>query len=227
MNIMNGNLQSIPYAVTEWNNYARLFSSVTPSMQLDVYKEACYYLNGNVIDCGCGSAKIAPFLVDNENISSYTGLDYSSEMVEVASWVVNQLGKINFKICQCKIEDYHNGSFDSAVSIQSYYSWPDPNIVLKNIFDLLKPNGTFVLATPNINLPLETLARDAWKELLTHPDFEAYKAYNLKLAMNPDAQFISLDNLVKQVSQIGFKLEAAHQQHFRGGLNFLVLSKRS
>ena len=40
MNIMNGNLQSIPYAVTEWNNYARLFSSVTPSMQLDVYKEA-------------------------------------------------------------------------------------------------------------------------------------------------------------------------------------------
>ncbi len=83
MNIRNGNLQSIPYAVTEWNNYARLFSSVTPSMQLDVYKEACYYLNGNVIDCGCGSAKIAPFLVDNENISSYTGLDYSSEMVEV------------------------------------------------------------------------------------------------------------------------------------------------
>lgn len=221
------NLQNIPYNVTEWNNYARLFSSVTPSMQLEVYKEACNYLHGNVVDCGCGSAKIAPFLMDKENIYSYTGLDYSTEMVEVASWLISQLNKTNFKIHQCKIEDYQDEIFDSAVSIQSYYSWPDPKKVLKNIFNLLKANGTFILATPNFKLPLETLARDAWKELLTHPDFEAYKAYNIKLAMNPDAQFISLDDLVTQVSQIGFKLEAAHQQHFRGGLNFLVLSKRS
>ncbi len=216
-----------PYSLLEWNNYARLFASITTSVQMSVYMEACQYLQGNVIDCGCGTAKIAPFLIDNVNIKSYIGIDYSSDMVEVASWVIGQLNNNKFNIQHSRIEDYKGSLFDSAVSIQSYYSWPEPLIILQHIYNLLKPNGIFVLATANVNLPIEKLARDAWKELLTHPDFEAYKAYNVRLATNPDANFVSLDDLVKQVSQVGFKLETAHQQHFQGGLNFLVLSKKS
>ena len=216
-----------PYSLLEWNNYARLFASITTSVQMSVYMEACQYLQGDVIDCGCGTAKIAPFLLDNIKVKSYLGVDYSADMIEVSKWVVSQLHNEHFNVIQSRIEDYEGQLYDSAISVQSYYSWPEPLKILQHIYNLLKPKGIFVLATANANLPIDALARDAWKELLTHPDFEAYKAYNVKLATNPDAHFVSLDDLVKQVSQVGFILEKAHQQHFQGGLNFLVLSKKS
>ena len=213
------------YSKNDWNNYAKLFASITTTNQLSVYKEACHYLSGDVIDCGCGSAKLAPMLLDRDDITSYTGIDYSQEMTHVAQYIVNQLNDQRFSIHESKIENYTGKLFDSAVSIQSYYSWSSPISVLRKIYTLLKPNGRFILATVNSKLPFDALAKDAWLELLMHPDFEAYKAYNLKLATNDNANFISLDALVKQLAEVGFQLELAHQQHFRGGLNFLVLQK--
>lgn len=215
----------VPYPMQEWNDYARLFASITTSMQLEVYREACKYLSGHVIDCGCGSAKIAPLLVDETTVKSYTGVDYAEEMVGVARWVIQNLQNPHFAIRHNKIEDVNDQQFTSAVSIQSYYAWPDPVAVLRHIFQLLTPNAVFVLATPNTQLGLADLARDAWKELLAHPDFEAYKTYNLKLANNPHANFTSMNDLVQQVQSVGFRVQECHQRHFRGGLNFLVLSK--
>jgi SAM-dependent methyltransferase len=214
-----------PYLMQEWDNYARLFASVTTSMQLEVYREACLHLSGDVIDCGCGSAKIAPLLLDEERVVSYTGVDYAEEMVSMARWILNNLQCSAFTIRHGKIEDVDNRQFTSGVSIQSYYSWSDPVAVLTHVFTILAPGAVFVLATPNRKLELAELARDAWKELLAHPDFEAYKAYNLKLATNPQAHFISMGDLVSQVQQLGFRVEECHQRHFRGGLNFLVLRK--
>jgi SAM-dependent methyltransferase len=212
------------YPVSEWGAYARLFASVTTSVQLAVYREACTYLLGDVVDCGCGAAKIAPLLADNEGVLSYTGIDYAQEMVAVARWVVGTLQHPDFSIHPGKIEET-GGCFTSAVSIQSYYSWPEPLVTLRHIFGMLADDAVFVLATPNRNLCPEKLLKEAEKELLAHPDFQAYKAYNLKLATNPQANFISMDALVRQVQQVGFQVLECHQRHFSGGLNFLVLHK--
>lgn len=213
------------YPASEWNTYARLFTAVTTSMQLDVYREACLHLQGDVVDCGCGSAKIAPFLADMKSVSSYTGIDYAVEMITAAHWVLSTLDQPNFSLQHCKIEEAQ-GSFDSAVSIQSYYTWPDPLQVLSHIAKLLKTGGSFVLVTPNQQLDLHKLIKDARKELLAHPDFEDYKEYNLKLANNPDANFVEMDSLIEQAKQVGFSVSECHQRHFKGGLNFLVLHKK-
>lgn len=217
--------QKYRYPESDWNSYARLFAAVTTSVQLAVYREACLYLRGNVVDCGCGSAKIAPFLVDNEQVSSYTGIDYSAEMVTAAEWVVSTLERNDFGIKHCKIEDAV-GHYDSAVSIQSYYSWPEPLVTLEHIAGLLVEGGQFVLATPNPSLSLVNLAKDARKELVAHPDFQAFQDYNLQLAANPQANFVSMDALITQTQQVGFAVIECHQKHFQGGLNFLVLRKK-
>lgn len=222
----NNEKQKYRYPESDWNSYARLFAAVTTSVQLAVYREACLHLKGNVVDCGCGSAKIAPFLSDNEQVSSYIGVDYSAEMVTAAEWVISTLERPNFSIQHCKIEEAH-GSYDSAVSIQSYYSWPEPLVTLKHIADLLVAGGQFVLATPNPDLSLVKLAKDARKELLAHPDFQAFQDYNLQLAANPQANFISMDALIQQVQQVGFEVVECHQKHFQQGLNFLVLRKKA
>lgn len=222
----NNEKQKYRYPESDWNSYARLFAAVTTSVQLAVYREACLHLRGNVVDCGCGSAKIAPFLVDNEQVSGYTGVDFSAEMVTAAEWVISTLEEANFRIQHSKIEDAQ-GKYDSAVSIQSYYSWPEPLTTLRHIADLLVDGGCFVLATPNPNLSLANLAKDARKELIAHPDFQAFQDYNLQLAANPQANFVSMDNLIQQVQQVGFEVIECHQKHFQNGLNFLVLKKYS
>ncbi|MFZ1342251.1 class I SAM-dependent methyltransferase [Thiothrix eikelboomii] len=221
----NNEKQKYRYPESDWNSYARLFAAVTTSMQLAVYHEACLHLTGKVVDCGCGSAKIAPFLADNEQVSHYTGVDYSAEMVTAAEWVISTLEREQFSVQHCKIEDA-TGLYDSAVSIQSYYSWPEPLVTLKHIADLLVTGGQFVLASPNPSLSLAKLAKDARKELVAHPDFQAFQDYNLQLAANPQANFISMDDLIKQTQQVGFEVLECHQQHFQGGLNFLVLRKK-
>lgn len=221
----NKEKQKYRYPESDWNSYARLFAAVTTSVQLAVYHEACLHLQGDIVDCGCGSAKIAPFLVDNEQVSSYTGVDYSAEMVTAAEWVVGALEKENFSIQHCKIEEA-GGTYNSAVSIQSYYSWPEPLVTLKQIANLLVDGGTFVLATPNASLDLMHLLKDARKELLAHPDFETFRNYNLQLAANPQANFVSMNELIQQVQAVGFEVIECHQKHFKGGLNFLVLRKK-
>ncbi len=220
-------LSSLPYPVNEWDVYAQLFATVTTSMQLKVYEEACSYLYGNVVDCGCGVGKLAPFLAEKQDVKSYTGIDYSKEMINIARWIIKKLRHSNLSVTHSKIEDVSGKQFSSAVSIQSYYSWPQPLETLQSIFNLLGHNGIFVLATPNQSLPLDKLAKDAEQELIAHPDFEAYRDFNLKLAGNPQANFVEMDELIRQVRHVGFKVQECHQHHFRGGLNFIVLRKEA
>jgi SAM-dependent methyltransferase len=212
------------YPEATWNNYAELFSGIMTSIQLEVYKASATYMFGDVVDCGCGTAKLAPFLVDKIDIRSYTGIDFSPEMVEIAQRNLDFYAHPNFKVKCKKIEDIE-GSYHSAVSIQSYYAWSDPVKNLQHIYDCLTPQGIFVLATPNLSLDLNRLAIDLEKELLGHPYLAAYKQYNLEIAANTEAVFIKMDALVDQVYGVGFKVIEVHQRVFRGGLNYLVLKK--
>jgi SAM-dependent methyltransferase len=212
------------YSVSTWANYAEVFSSVMTSVQLEVYKAACLHLTGDVVDFGCGTAKIAPFLADNPKVLSYTGIDYAEDMVNVAQQVFQAIGKPNYTAQHGKIEDAQ-GCYSSAVSIQSYYAWSNPIETLKHIYTLLEDNALFVLATPNKSLQLEALAKELEKELIGHPNLQAYKEYNLKLAANPDAHFVDMEVLSYQVQQTGFKIIEAHQYFFNGGINFLVVKK--
>lgn len=223
---MNVQIQA-PYTVAGWNDYARVFASVTPTMQLAVYREACLHLKGDVVDCGSGAAKIAPILADKSDVMSYTGIDSSKEMVDTAQQILLKLEKPNFSILHSRIEEASGTAFTSAVSVQSYYSWPNPIGTLHSIFHMLTPGACFVLATPNQNLSIEILASELKKELIAHPDYENFLGYNLKLATNPQANFVTMDKLVAQVRQVGFQVQECHQQHLHGGMNFLVLRKGS
>lgn len=146
-------------------------------------------------------------------------------MIETAQWVIDTIGQPNFKAQASRIEEAE-GVYTSGVSIQSYYAWPEPLTTLQHIYSLLDRNALFVLATPNKSLRLDALAKDIEKELIGHPNLQAYKDYNLKLASNTEANFIGMEDLVGQVQEAGFGVVEAHQRFFKGGLNYLVLKKQ-
>lgn len=218
--------ERVRYPVSEWNQYARLHASIMTSQQLALFREACAHLYGKVIDCGCGTAKLAPLMVDNPEISHYVGVDYAQTMTTVAQDIIARLPRSTFSIRQAKIEAIDTSEqFTTAVSIHSYYAWPKPLATLAHIYALLQHDGLFVLATPNKQLDQAKLLHEAEKELIAHPDFAAFKAYNLQLEANPQANFIDMDELIKQTQQVGFKVVFCHQEHYEGGVNFLLLRK--
>jgi SAM-dependent methyltransferase len=217
--------QKTIYQPDEWENYARSFAAVQTSFQRDLQLASAALLCGDVADFGCGSAKLAPFLTDKEDVSSYTGIDYSSEMIKIADWLIAQFNCPSFSTVEGKIEDYQGKTFDSAVSLNSYYTWPDPLKVLQHIHSLLKSDGLFVLATPNTQLDMQAMEKEVRKELLTHPEYSVFRQINSELTENIDARFIEMDMLIKQLQGIGFAIISCHQTFYLGGLNFVVMKK--
>lgn len=213
------------YQPHQWQNYARSFASVQTSFQRELQLAACELLYGDVADFGCGSAKLAPFLADSSQVSSYLGIDYAKEMIKIADWLIAQFDRPSFNTFEGKIEDYHGRTFNSAVSLNSYYTWPDPVKVLRHIHALLKKGGRLVLATPNHQLDMFAMEKEVKKELLTHPDFATFRQINLELTENPLARFVEMDTLVKQLQAVGFVLDSCHQSFYLGGLNFVVVHK--
>lgn len=204
-----------------WDDYAKDFTSITTQFQHETYREAAGHLYGHVADFGCGGAKIAPIL--NGQCVRYTGYDASPAMVRSARQLTGKLPArgTGFSIVLSRIDAVASAQHDSAVSINSYYAWPDPMANLKAVSACLGPGGTFVLATPNHHLQMSELLAEAEKDLSMHPYWSAYKRKNQHLAHN--AHLISLNNLVRQVQDCGFEILEAHDRHFMRGLNFLVL----
>lgn len=213
------------YTDSMWNEYARCHLSVITSMQLALFREAASHLTGDVVDCGCGTARLAPLLADKTTVNSYTGVDYSPEMVTMAQqWLTLKLLSKPINIIQDKIENI-SGHFSAAVSIHSYYTWPNTEEVLSSIYQMLLTDGLFVLVTPNSQMDMEKLLAEAEKELLGHPDFALFRELNLLLSENRSAKFVSMDALIDETRRTGFKVIECHQKHYLGGVNFLVLKK--
>ena len=163
--------------------------------------------------------------MSNECVGSYTGIDASKKMVALADQLSELVGKDRFTVIHSDIESIEPMQFSSGVSINSYYAWPRPVETFKHIFNLLKGNATFVLATPNKALNMEKLLYESEKELIGHPYFNIFKEMNLSLASNDQAKFTSMDTIIQQVQSVGFRIQNCNQEFFSGGMNFLVMTK--
>jgi SAM-dependent methyltransferase len=224
-----------------WDQYARAFLSVMPSTMLELNKAVAELATGNVCDFGCGAAKIAPFALDQEDVTSYTGVDYSSSMVDLARWHLAQFPEKPSTIIHGKIESIDarvpldassldkmattiDARYDFGLSINSYYAWDAPETVLKSIYNNLKPNACFVLVTPNPTLDMLKIFKEIKKEQVANPYFETFMEQNIALAGNEKALFVEMNELILQVQKVGFKVIEAKQCFYGNGLNFLYLS---
>lgn len=214
------------YKQKDWDQYARAFSSVQTSFQRELQQSVLTHLTGMVADFGCGSAKLAPYLISNASVTGYRGIDYSKEMIKIAEWLLKQFPHDNFEVANSKIEEYiFNEKFDSAFSLNSYQSWADPVKILKHIYGLLKPEAIFILASPNDSFDVIKLANETDKELFMHPDYLLFKEINIELARNSQANLITLNSLIQQVQSVGFSVEHCHKNYYLGGLNYIVMKK--
>jgi len=220
--------QNSIYEASTWTEYAKSFMTVTSIIQAELFRESVTHLSGNVVDCGAGCAKIAPYLRYRDDILSYIAIDASPTMCQYGEKVLARVDRSHFTMVNSLIEDYTSESlFDSAVCLNSFYTWPDPKLVLQHIRTLLKPNAHFVLATINEDIDMERLIQEGEPDLIMHPDVEKFKSMNQQLALNADAKLLSLDQILRLIYDSGFDLIECHNRFYMGGLSYFVLKRSS
>ena len=216
------------FSPKKWDAYSDSHLGAFISVQKEVYQHVASQVSGNVLDLGCGSGRVMAYLQDNPLVASYRGVDASAEMIRCARWLQEQLFFEHARLDHTDIIDVQ-GQYDSIFSIHSFYSWSDQTKLLNHIHGLLADWGTFILVTPNHAFDEKRLAHVARQELLGHPQYEAFMAINFSIAETARAKgvYVSLDQLIEQVRQVGFQVKAAHNQFFLGGAAYLELGKRS
>lgn len=214
--------KAVSSRVANWDAYANSFSSVMPEQMLRLNRRVASYMSGDVVDFGCGGGKIIPFVLTNNLVTSYTGIDSSRDMIERAGWVASHYAHTKASLVHGTIEDTQPLTSNSALSINSYYVWKNPLSVLQHIHHCLSPGTQFVIATINPDIDMPALLEDAEKELIAHPHWAEFKDHNLKISASSNARFVTLDTLIGELRNVGFCIEEADRKLYEGGLNLVV-----
>ena len=103
--------------------------------------ESLPFLKGNLLDVGCGKKPYEKFILNNSKIKKYTGLDIE------AAIVYDENIKPDYT-WDGLIMPFENNSFDCAIATEVLEHCPDPEIMLKEVYRVLKTNGAFVFTVP-------------------------------------------------------------------------------
>lgn len=207
-----------------FNEYARVFAQFTTVYQQEVYEMIGPRLRGRVLDAGAGCAKLAAFIPPQSQVSTYLGVDSSAAMVEHGRTLLSTIGHSEYQINESWIEET-DGVFDTVVSIQSYYAWEDSLQVLSHLHKNTASGGELILATASDRLDIELLIRQCSRGCGLHPDWPIYVDYNRMLSALPQGRFVSLDTLIGEIRQTGFRVTGTDTSLFEHGVNLVSAVK--
>ncbi len=97
--------------------------------------------SGTLLDIGCGKMPYKNHILKHSKVTSYTGLDIEQALtydVAVKPDVVWDGKHMPFK----------NDSFDNAFGTEVLEHCPEPEVVLKEVYRVLKPGGLFFFTVP-------------------------------------------------------------------------------
>ncbi len=104
-------------------------------------KDSLPSLKGDLLDIGCGKMPYKKYILENSGVVNYIGLDiesaleYDSSIKPDFTW--NGI-----------VMPFENNTFDCAFGTEVLEHCPEPEIVLKEVFRTLKPEGIFFFTVP-------------------------------------------------------------------------------
>ncbi|MBO4919187.1 MAG: class I SAM-dependent methyltransferase [Erysipelotrichaceae bacterium] len=97
----------------------------------------------DILDVGCGTGRLFPYYL-KRNVSSVTGIDISSGMIEIAKKKLS--GGKTVLICDDASEHTFNRCFDRIVVFDAFPHFTDPKKTIENLSKHLKEDGTLTIA---------------------------------------------------------------------------------
>jgi ubiquinone/menaquinone biosynthesis C-methylase UbiE len=103
---------------------------------------------GTLVDLGCGSGNLIVEIAEKIPTLNLIGLDISSEILEFAKKRAvdkKMEQKMEFKVGNAEEMPFEDNSIDILISSLSLHHWINPVNVFKEIYKVLKPDGTFLI----------------------------------------------------------------------------------
>lgn len=123
-----------------------------------------------LIELGCADSLWLPYLAKNYDAECY-GIDFSELGCQLAKRNLALAGVEGTVLCKdiFSFTKTHSAEFDFAYSMGLIEHFTSPQVVLEEMFSLLKPGGTMLTITPNLRGMYTPIARIASPKLLaTH-----------------------------------------------------------
>ena len=153
--------------MSSYQTFAYLYDELTQNVE---YEKRCDYIlsffekngikSGTVLDLACGTGSMSiHFMKKGYNI---IGLDYSEEMLEIASNRLSEVGN-NFSLLKAKMQEFElSEKADACIccldSINHLNNIDDVQATFKNVYDSLNNNGLFVFDVNTVYKHNEILA---------------------------------------------------------------------
>src|SRR5438105_12886814 len=131
-----------------------------------------------VLDLGCGAGWATRLLAARVPQGRVSGVDISDEMIERARRSSASFSNIEFAVGSSEKMPSADDSFDKALSIESFYYYPDQGAALNELRRVLKPGGRFFLL---INLYKDNPYSLRWMKALQVPVHALSEAEYLQL----------------------------------------------
>lgn len=162
---MPDNFINIPFTTENLDRYyirASIFDSLTRSLN---------HFKGNVLDIGCGKKPYKDFILKNSTVEKYIGLDienaleYDAEVKADYTWDGISM-------------PFQNEQFETAFGTEVLEHCPKPDLILNEVYRVLKSGGVFFFTVPFL-WPLHEVPHDEYrytpfslKRLLQEAGFE-------------------------------------------------------
>lgn len=114
------------------------------------YDFAKQFCRGSVLDIACGVGYGSEILLkQNPNINELVGIDSSEEAIQYAKKNYSFL-ETNYYVGDALDESLYQryGTFDTILSFETIEHFEGDEIFIKNLYNLLKPDGTLIISTP-------------------------------------------------------------------------------
>jgi ubiquinone/menaquinone biosynthesis C-methylase UbiE len=155
--------------------------------------------NESILEIGFGNGIFFDGIFSKANNLKISGLDFSPEMVKVATAnnpATTNSGKLSLRLGSSDNIPFPDDSFDKVFCINVIYFWEHPAEHLKEIYRVLKPGGTFytsirkkesLVQMPFAKYGFNIYTQDEWIKML-----EAHRlhfVHTTKTENEPDAKF--------------------------------------
>lgn len=103
-----------------------------------------------MLEVGCGNGDFSNYLSANHK-ANIVGLDFSVESIKIADQKKSKFGATtsSFVVGDAQKMQFADNSFDTIVSCECLEHVPTPQLMVNEIFRVLKPGGMVVLTTEN------------------------------------------------------------------------------
>ena len=96
-----------------------------------------------LLDVGCGTGPMIELLTSEFADKSYTGLDITPRMIEVAK--SKNLANATFVVGDSENLPFDKAAFDAVICANSFHHYPNPQAFINEVSRVLSKGGRFVL----------------------------------------------------------------------------------